>query len=68
MDKKVYFPIETYEEAVKILGIFSTMVLFGLAVPAAETRDKIIRNFIARSVVSLKGILELWKINAFADC
>ena len=44
------------------------MVLFGLAAPEAETKDKIIRNFIARSVVSLKSILALWKLDAFADC
>ena len=68
MDKKIYFPIETYEEAIKILGVFSTMILFGFAGQPTETRDKIIRNFIARSVVSLKGILELWKIDAFSDC
>lgn len=68
MGKIVYSPIEAYEEAVDIIEAFSTMVLFGLSVPEAETKDKIIRNFIARSVVSLKGVLALWRIDAFADC
>jgi hypothetical protein len=68
MGKIAYPPIEAYEEAVDIIGVFSTMVLFGLAAPEAKTKDKIIRNFIARSVVSLKSILALWKIDAFADC
>ncbi len=68
MDKKEYLPIEAYEEAIKILGVFSTMLLFGFAGQTAETKDKIIRNFIARSVVTLGGILELWKIGAYADC
>ena len=68
MEIKEYPPIEAYEEAIKILGVFSTMVLFGFAGQPPETRDKIIRNFIARSIVTLRGILELWKIDAYADC
>jgi len=69
METREYPPVEAYEEAVKILEVFTKIVLFGFAgQQPPETKDKIIRNFIARSIVTLRSILELWKIQAYADC
>lgn len=64
-----YPSVEAYEEAVKVFEVFTKIVLFAFAgQQPPETMDKIIRNFIARSVVTLRSILELWKIQAYSDC
>ncbi len=67
-EKKQFPPIERFHQAVDIFEKFSTLILFELGKNATTTRDMIIRNFIARSVVSLKGIMKLWDMKDYHDC
>ena len=67
-DNKTYAPVERFHDAVDILDKFSTVLLFELAKNASTTKDIIIRNFIARSIVSLKGIMKLWDLKDYHDC
>lgn len=67
-DRNQYLPIESYKEAIDILDKFTTLILLSFAEHSAEVKDVIIRNFIARSIVSLRGIMKLWEINDYQDC
>lgn len=63
-----YLPIESYKEAIDILDMFATLILFSFAKHSTEIKDTIIRNFVARAIVSLKGIMKLWEIGDYHDC
>ena len=63
-----YWPIESYKEAAKILDTVSTIVLSSLSAHNGETRNVVIRNFLARGTMSLKGVLILWSIGDYQDC
>ena len=67
-DRNQYLPIESYKEAIDILDKFTTLILFSFAKHSAEVKDVIIRNFIARAIVSLNGIMKLWQISDYQDC
>lgn len=67
-NKNQYLPIESYKEAVEVLDMFTTLILFSFAKHSAEVKDVIIRNFIARAIVSLKGIMRLWEMADYQDC
>ncbi len=67
-DIKQYLPLETYKEAVDILELFTTIILFSFSKHSTGVKDNIIRNFIARSIVALKGIMKLWEIEDYSDC
>jgi len=66
--KKQYLPIKFYKEAIDILDVFTTIILLSLGEHGTSIKDTIIRNFIARSIVSLKGILKLWEEKDYQDC
>lgn len=51
--------------AAETLYATSRMLLLSLAKYECSQQDVIIRNFVARSAMSLKSILELWKISDF---
>jgi hypothetical protein len=67
-DGKLYLPFEAYKKAAGVLEVFATIILFSLVNHSTGVRDNIIRNFIARSVTTLKGITRLWEIEDYADC
>lgn len=67
-DRNQYLPIESYKEAIDILEKFTILILFSFAKHSRGIKDVIIRNFIARAIVSLKGILKLWEVNDYQDC
>lgn len=67
-DRNQYLSIESYKEAIDILDKFTTLILFSFVKHSANMKDFIIRNFIARTIVSLKGIIKLWEINDYQDC
>jgi len=50
------------------LNVVCGMVLLSIARFDCSRKDIILRNFIAKSSMSLKGILALWKVNDFQDC
>src|SRR3972149_7937796 len=67
MDQKTYQTIETYRGAADTLYAVSGMVLFCFAKHDCDTKNIIIRNFIARSAMSLKGVFALWEISDFQN-
>ena len=62
MAPKTYQTIDTYRHAADSLYAVIGMVLFGFAKHNCDTKNIIIRNFIARSGISLKGVFALWDI------
>ena len=66
--RKQYFPIKAYGEAIYILDLFTKIILFQFAEHSTGIKDNIIRNFIARGIVALKGIMKLWEISDYQDC
>lgn len=66
--KNQYLPIESYKEAIDILDLFTTIILFSFGEHGTTVKDTIIRNFIARAIVSLKGILKLYEEKDYHDC
>jgi len=44
------------------------MLLFSFAKHECDTKNKILRNFIARTDVMLKGIFSLWEVGDIQDC
>lgn len=65
MESKTYQTLETYKEVADSLYAVSEIILFCFAKHNCNTKNIIIRNFIARSSISLKSILTLWDINDF---
>jgi hypothetical protein len=63
-----YLSIESYKEAIEILRDTGVLILYSFAKHSLNTKDTIIRGFIARTIVSLKGILKLYEIEDYADC
>lgn len=65
MEPKTYQTLETYKEVADSLYAVSGIILFCFANHNCDTKNIIIRNFIARSSISLKSIFALWEINDF---
>ncbi len=63
-----YASFESYKEAIEIIRAVGVLVLYSFSKYSLSTKDAIIRNFIARVIVSLKGILKLYEIEDYADC
>lgn len=63
-----YLPFETYKEAIDTLENFTILILFSFTKHSTDIKDIIIRNLIARAIVSLKGIVKLWEVNDYQDC
>lgn len=60
--------VESYRVAIDTLANFTKHILFSFAMHSTDIKDVIIRNFIARAIVSLNGILKLWEIGDYQDC
>lgn len=67
MEQKEYLEIEDYRIAADSLYAVSGMVLFGFANHNCDTKDIIIRNFLARAAMSIKSIFLLWDANDFQN-
>ncbi|NOR45925.1 MAG: hypothetical protein GQ534_10100 [Candidatus Delongbacteria bacterium] len=59
---KTYETVEEYDNAANKFYIVSTMTLLSFAKNECNTKDTIIRNFLARSARSLKSIFSLYKL------
>lgn len=67
MEEKKYQLIEEYRKAADALYAVSEMMLFSFAKNECDTKNIIIRNFIARSTMTLKSIFALWDIRDFQN-
>ena len=67
MEPKTYQTLEIYKEVADSLCAVSGIILFCFAKHNCNTKNIIIRNFIARSSISLKSIFALWDINDFQN-
>jgi hypothetical protein len=62
MTEQEYQTPEVYRHAADALYAVSGMVLFSFARNDCDTKNIIIRNFVARSAITLKSIFALWDI------
>lgn len=67
-DPDDYLPVEAYAKAVEAFHGFCGMVLFEFSRHKCDTRDIIIRNFVARSDTMVRAVLQLWEMSDFQDC
>lgn len=65
MKEKEYQSLEVYRQAADALYAVSSMVLFSFAQNNCDTKNIIIRNFVARSAITLKSVFALWDICDF---
>ncbi|OPX92554.1 MAG: hypothetical protein A4E53_00419 [Pelotomaculum sp. PtaB.Bin104] len=63
-----YLPVETYRDCLSAFHAISGLILFEFARENANTRDIIIRNFIARSDMMTRSVFTLWDLHAYQDC
>lgn len=68
VETKEYRTIEEYKEFSEILCSFGQMVLFAMAQFPINTKETIIRNFIARALMMHRGVFQLWDIEDYQDC
>lgn len=67
MAEKEYHTLEVYRHAADALYAVSGMVLFSFARNDCDTKNIIIRNFVARSAITLKSVFALWDICDFQN-
>ena len=63
-----YNSINEYSKAVAALSQFAKSVLTAYAECSCKTKDRIIRDFIARSVSAMNGMIQLWLAEDYHDC
>ena len=63
-----YLPFKQYNNLFDTFYKFIIIILFEFKKYDLKIKDIIIKNFISRSIVSLKSILELWQIYDFQNC
>lgn len=63
-----YPDLVDYHNAFDALHDVACAILLSFAKNECSTKDQIIRNFIARSVTSMNGILQLWQSQNYQDC
>jgi hypothetical protein len=63
-----YLSESEYFQAVAVLTEFTRIILNSYAQCSDEIRDTIIRNFIARSITALNGVIQLWQAQDYHDC
>ena len=66
-EENKYLSFNEYLDGAKTLNNVSGMILFSFARHTLDTKDLIIRNFIARSSMMLNGIFKLWEISDYQD-
>lgn len=67
MAEQEYQTVEEYRHAADALYALSGMVLFSFARHDCDTKNIIIRNFVARSAITLKSVFALWDICDFQN-
>lgn len=67
-DNSEFLSQEQLLEVLHVIETVGIMILFDFSKRGLDTRNKVIRNFIARANLTLKSISELWKIGAYQDC
>lgn len=67
MAEEGYQEIESYRAAADALYAVKGMVLFSFAKNGCDTKNIIIRNFIARSAMTLKSVFSLWDNGDFQN-
>jgi len=65
---KEYMQPSEYKEFIETLYAVVGLMLFSITRLGSDIKRIIIRNFIARSIISLKGIICLWEIKNYHDC
>ena len=63
-----YRSIQEYRDAIDAFHGFCTLVLLAFAKHDCDIKDTIVRNFIARTDMMVRGVLRLWDIADFQDC
>jgi hypothetical protein len=63
-----YRSVEEYDLAVGGFHGFCGLVLYAFASHPCDTKDVIIRNFVARTDMMVRGVLQLWTLSDFQDC
>lgn len=63
-----YRSTEEFKLATDGLFAFCGMLLFEFAKQQCDTKNLILRNLIARTAVSVRGIMQLWLIGDVQDC
>lgn len=67
MVKKQYQRIEAYRDAADALYVVNGMVLSSFARNDCNTKNIIIRNFVARSAMTIKNVFSLWDNHDFQN-
>ena len=67
-DSRDYPPFEAYKQWEKAFALFATAILFSLEGMTRNVQITTISNFIARAVIALKGVFQLWEIEDYQDC
>lgn len=63
-----YRSLDEYKQLSDSLRCVCGIVLFSLSQSELNKKDIILRNFLAKSSMSLNGIFSLWEIGAYQDC
>lgn len=66
-DPMKYREVDDYRRAIETLYVACGMILLSFAKYECETKEIIIRNFLARTAMALKGIVALWDISNYQD-
>lgn len=66
-EAKKYLTFDEYRDGADSLYAVSGMILYSFAKHECDIKNQIIRNFIARSAMMLKGIFKLWEISDYQD-
>lgn len=66
-EPKKYLAFSEYRDAADSMYAVSGMILFSFAKHDCDTKNLIIRNFIARTAMMLKAIFKLWEISDYQD-
>ena len=66
-EPKDYLTFNEYRDGADSLYAVSGMILFSFAKHGGDIRNKIIRNFVSRSAMMLKGIFKLWEMSDYQD-
>jgi hypothetical protein len=68
VEAKDYLPVESYKGALEAFHVVCALILFEFARQNLDTRDTIIRNFVARTDMTMRAVFRLYDIRDFQDC
>ena len=66
-EPKNYLTFDEYRVGADSLYAVSGIILFSFAKNESDIKNQIIRNFVARAAMMLKGIFNLWEISDYQD-